>query len=415
MSEILVLGAGMVGVSTALALQEKGHAVTLADRREPGRETSFGNAGIIQVEAAEPYAMPRAMGELLRYALGRSNDLVWSPSGVAGMAPALWRYWLASAPSRRAGLGAVYAQMTARSTADHAPLIAASGSENLIARDGLALVFRHAAGFEAEAANAARLAETYGIESRVLDGAEWLREEPALKAAPAGAVHYTKSWSVADPGALTAAYADLFVRRGGRFVQVDADSLSATPSGWRVRGPEGPISAARAVLCLGPWTGALLRRFGLRVPMVLKRGYHAHYDAPQRPRRPYLDADNGVVLTPMRDGLRMATGAALVPQGAPADPRQLRRAERQVADLIELGPRVEAPQWFGTRPCLPGMLPMVGAVPGQTGLWVNFGHGPQGLTLGPTTAGLLAQAMAGETSPLHDALAPATQLKRTIR
>ena len=413
MSEILVLGAGMVGVSTALALQEQGHAVTLADRTTPGRETSFGNAGVIQVEVAEPYAMPRAPGELLRYALGRTNDLVWSPSGIASMAPALWRYWRASAPSRRAAIGAVYSQLTKRSTRDHAPLIAASGTENLITRDGLALVFRKQAEFEAEAANAARLSTSYGIVSRVFSGDEWLREEPALKVAPAGVVHYSESWSVSDPGALTAAYADLFERNGGRIVQADANTLSAMPNGWRIDGPDGPITAAQAVLCLGPWTGVALRRFGLRVPMVLKRGYHAHYNAPLRPRRPFLDADNGVVFSPMRDGLRMATGAALVPQDAPADPRQLRRAERQVQDLIDLGPRVEAPQWFGTRPCLPGMLPMVGAVPGQTGLWVNFGHGHQGLTLGPTTAALLAEAMAGATTPLHDALAPAAQLSRT--
>ncbi|WP_334191621.1 NAD(P)/FAD-dependent oxidoreductase [Pararhodobacter sp.] len=410
MSEILVLGAGMVGVSTALALQAQGHAVTLADRTAPGRETSFGNAGVIQVEAAEPYAMPRAPGQLLRYGLGLSNDLVWSPAGLTRMAPALWRYWRASAPARHAKAAALYAQLTGRATADHAPLIAASGSENLISREGLALVFRRQAAFEAEAATAERLAQRYGVSSRAYAGTEWLREEPALTSAPAGVVHYTGSWSAADPGALTRAYADLFERRGGRVVLADAGTLAATGSGWRLTGPDGPIEAAQTVLCLGPWTGAALRRFGLRVPMVLKRGYHAHYDAPLRPRRPFLDADNGVVISAMRQGLRMTTGAALVAQDAPGNPRQLSRAERQIGDLIELGRRAEAPPWFGTRPCLPGMLPMVGRVPGQTGLWVNFGHGHQGFTLGPTTAALLTEVMTGATTPLHDALAPAAQL-----
>ena len=410
MSEILVLGAGMVGVATALALQAQGHAVTLADRTAPGRETSFGNAGVIQVEAAEPYAMPRAPGQLLRYGLGLSNDLVWSPAGLTSMAPALWRYWRASAPARHAKTAALYAQLTSRATVDHAPLIQASGSENLISREGLALVFRNSAAFEAEAANATRLADTYGVTSRVLGGEDWRREEPALRSTPAGVVHYTGSWSASDPGALTRAYADLFQRRGGRVVLADAGTLAANGSGWRLTGPDGPIEVAQTVLCLGPWTGAALRRFGLRVPMVLKRGYHAHYDAPLRPRRPFLDTGNGVVFSAMRDGLRMTTGAALVAQDSPANPRQLTRAERQVGDLIELGPRTGTPPWFGTRPCLPGMLPMVGPVPGQNGLWVNFGHGHQGFTLGPTTAALLTEVMTGATTPLHDALAPATQL-----
>lgn len=413
MSDVLVLGAGMVGVSTALALQARGHAVVLADRRAPGLETSFGNAGVIQAEAAEPYPMPRGPLELLRHAFGRSNDVVWSLAGLAAMAPALWQYWRASAPGRHAQAGAVYARLTVRATEDHAPLIAASGSENLVSRQGLALLFRDPKLFEQERRYAAHLAERYGVRSRAFTGAEWCREEPALRAEPEGAIHFTDSWSVSDPGALTAAYAALFRQRGGEIVTADAETLRATATGWHLSGAEGSITAKAAVLCLGPWTGEALRRFGLRVPMILKRGYHAHFDAPHQVRYPFLDTDNGVVLSSMRSGLRMTTGAALVAHDAPENPVQLARGARAVGDLITLGPRIKGADWFGTRPCLPGMLPMVGAVPGQTGLWVNFGHGHQGFTLGPTTAHLLAEAMDGAAGPIHRALAPATLLGKS--
>ncbi|MGR3804441.1 NAD(P)/FAD-dependent oxidoreductase [Marinibacterium profundimaris] len=410
MAEILVIGAGMVGVSTALALQDRGHAVTLADRRAPGQETSFGNAGVIQVEAAEPYPMPRAPSELLRHALGRTNDVTWSLSGLASMAPALWRYWRASSSAHHAQAAATYARLTSRATEDHAPLIAASGAENLVARQGLALVFRNPEKFEKECGYAAHLADRYGVRYRAVSGADWRREEPALRSDPVGAIHFTDSWSVSDPGALTTAYAALFEKRGGRIVIADAATLARTETGWRLTGPEGAITGETAVLCLGPWTGVALLRFGLRVPMVLKRGYHAHYDAPQQLRRPFLDTDNGVVLSSMRAGLRMTSGAALVAPGAPADPRQLARGERAVGDLVALGPRIDGSDWFGTRPCLPGMLPMVGAVPGKPGLWVNFGHGHQGFTLGPTTATLLAESIDGASTTLHKALSPATRL-----
>lgn len=408
MAEILVLGAGMVGVSTALALQARGHAVTLADRDEPGRETSFGNAGVIQAEAAEPYAFPRDAGSLFRHALGLGNDVVWNLAGLLAMGPALWRYFRASAPARHAAASAVYVQMVTRATADHAPLIAASGSESLITRDGLAIVFRRMRAFEVEAASAARLADRYGIAFRALAGSDWQREEPALRKAPAGAVHYPDSWSVSDPGGLVTAYAGLFSRRGGRIIRADARSLSPARTGWRL-GTD--VTAEAVVLCLGPWSGMFLRRFGIKVPMVLKRGYHRHYDAPRRPGRPFLDADNGVVLASMAKGLRMTTSAALVPLDAPADPRQLDYAAARITDLIEPGPEIGEPPWFGTRPCLPGMLPMVGPVPGTRGLWVNFGHGHQGFTLGPTTARILAEAMAGEDSELCHALAPRTILR----
>ncbi|QPM92517.1 NAD(P)/FAD-dependent oxidoreductase [Pseudooceanicola algae] len=410
MTEILVLGAGMVGVSTALALQARGHAVTLVDRRPPGQETSHGNAGIIQVEAAEPYAMPRDLVTLLRYGLGRSNDLTYSLAGVGAMAPALWRYFRASAPARHKVASASYSLLTRRANRDHQPLIAASGSENLITRDGLAVLLRDRATLDAAAAEAEHLRAEYAVGSRIVDGAAWRAEEPALRLTPAGVVHYTDCWSVSDPGGLTAAYGALFERLGGRFLLADSDGLERRDGGWRLDTPEGAVDAEQAVICLGPWSGVFLRRFGLRVPMILKRGYHAHYDAPLRPRRPFVDAAHGVVLSNMRKGLRMTSGAAIVAQDAVAAPRQLTRAEAAVDPLIELGPRVEEPQWFGSRPCLPGMLPMVGALPGQPGLWANFGHGHQGFTLGPTTAALLAEAMAGEGGALHDVLSPATQL-----
>jgi len=96
--EIIVLGAGMVGVGTALALQQRGHAVTLIDRTQPGRETSYGNAGIIQREAVRPYAFPRDVATLARIVSGRSNDAHYHMGALSRMAPQLFRYWVSSAP-----------------------------------------------------------------------------------------------------------------------------------------------------------------------------------------------------------------------------------------------------------------------------------------------------------------------------
>ena len=92
MSEILVLGAGMVGVTTALALQERGHDVMIVDRNAPGRETSYGNAGLIQTEAVEPYAMPLAPGALIQIAMGRGYDVKWNIPGLLSQAGAVWAY-----------------------------------------------------------------------------------------------------------------------------------------------------------------------------------------------------------------------------------------------------------------------------------------------------------------------------------
>ncbi|PYE85606.1 NAD(P)/FAD-dependent oxidoreductase [Pseudoroseicyclus aestuarii] len=405
MTDCIVLGAGMVGVSTALALQARGWSVALVDRRAPGQETSHGNAGIIQTEAAEPYAMPLALRSLARIALGRDNDVAYSLRGLLGMAPALARYARASRASGRAARGAVYSALTARAAQDHAPLIEAAGAEALIAQQGYLEVYRYPKAFAAGQAEAERLGAAYGVPSRPLDGAALAAREPALRIPMAGALHWTGPWTCSDPGGLVAAYARLFEARGGQLLTGDAASLTRAGSGWQVTTPEGRIEAPRGVVALGPWSPLLLRGFGLRVPMILKRGYHGHFAAPVMPRLPLVMADHGLVLSPMRAGLRLATGAALVGHAEASAPLQLHRGAKAVADAIDLGPRVQEAQWHGTRPCLPDMLPVLGEAPGQPGLWLHFGHGHQGFTLGPTTAALLAEAMAGGKG-VPEALSP---------
>lgn len=409
MAEIIVLGAGMVGVSSALALQAKGHDVTIVDRKAPGRETSFGNAGIIQVEAAEPYPLPRDIAAQVKIGLGRTNDVFWRPRGLMQMAPALLSYFRNSAPEHHARIARVYAGLTSRASRDHAPLIEAANAQNMISREGLSCLYRDARAFEAAAKDAERIRSTYGVTSRALSGAEYRAEEPALTKTPAGVIHWDQSWSCSDPGALTQAYAQLFERRGGRLLSGDASTLSSSSRGWSVRTTDGSIAAEQAVIALGPWSPELLKTFGYRIPMVYNRGYHGHFAMPVALRRPFLDAANGVVAASMRQGLRITTGAALVTHDAPADIRQLEHGRRSLGDLLDLGTRVEEEQWFGTRPCLPDMLPMVGAAPKHKGLWFNFGHGHQGFTLGPTTASLLAEAMDGNAAAVRS-LQPAERL-----
>lgn len=395
MTEVIVLGAGMVGTATALALQERGWSVTLIDRREPGRETSYGNAGIIQTEAAEPYALPRDLGTLVRIGIGRGNDVRWSLGAMPAHLLPLLSYFRHSAPARLRAAASVYHLLTRRAADDHAPLIRAANADPLIRRDGFHQAYRDPRQLDLAVAEARRLAHDYDVPSDVLDGAALSRAEPVLMQSLAGAIHWTGPWSCADPGGLVAAYAALFVARGGRIAQGDARTVSRSGSGWQLRTETGKIEAGQVVLALGPWSGELAARFGCKVPMVMKRGYHRHHRMDRTLSRPLMDVTNSAVLSPMRAGLRIATGAELTRFDAPATPRQLGVAARGAAELLPLGAPVEAEPWFGHRPCSPDMLPLVGPVPGAAGLWLHFGHGHQGFTLGPTTAGLLAEQMDG--------------------
>ncbi len=412
MTEIAVLGAGMVGICTALELQSRGHDVTVVDRATPGSETSFGNAGIIQAEAAEPYHLPRDIVTLLRIALGQTNDVTWSLSGLISMYPALQQYFRYSSAKSHAEISRHYAKLTTRSTVCHEPLIHAAGAEYLIAKTGLSCVYRNRRQLDRDASDLERLKNQYGVESRVLDGEEYRGEEPALTNAIAGAIHWSQSWSCTNPGLLTQKYVDLFIQRGGHVLEQSIEWLQQRGTAWIVEGVGGMrLETEGVVVSLGPWSPQILSSLEYRIPMIYKRGYHAQFSGTAQLNRPFLDVDNGVVALSVEQGLRVTSGVALVGLDAKANHRQLNRGVSGLSEIINLGSRTDEPVWFGTRPCLPDMLPLVGAAPHHHNLWFNFGHGHQGFTMGPSTAICVADAIDGNNMGLLSALSPVNRVK----
>lgn len=397
--DIIVLGAGMVGVSAAYHLVRRGHRVCLIDRREPGRETSFGNAGIIQREAVEPYAFPHDLKTLFRILPNRSIDIRYRPPGVAAAADALWKYWLNSFPERYERIVPEYASLIALSTQAHAPMIEEAGAKGLVAREGWLELYRSAKALDKRVARAQRVHARHGVEFAVLDQPELLRREPHLSRVITGAIHWQNAWTVASPGDLVKTYADLVGARGGTLMQADITALEPTKGGWRVGTSEGPLEASDVVVALGPWTGDWIEPLGYRLPLFAKRGYHMHYARNEaRPLNHWvMDAEVGYLVEPMKRGVRLTTGAELERRDSPARSGQLDAAEKVAREIYPpLGRRLDETPWKGARPCMSDMKPVIGAAPRHDGLWFDFGHGHQGFTLGPATGCLLAQLMEGE-------------------
>jgi D-amino-acid dehydrogenase len=402
MKQAIVLGAGMAGIGAALHLLRRGVAVTVVDQSAPGRETSYGNAGLIQSEAVEPHALPRDLGALARIALGISNDVHYRLADLPGQVGVLLKYWWHSSPGRHREISRAYASIIARATEEHAPLIEEAGAEALVSRSGWRAFYRSPREFERAISDAMRLQKDYGVRSRALNGRELMEAEPSVLTPGAGAIHWQDAWAVNDPGALVTAYAELFTRLGGTLVRGDAGSLAPTGAGWTVATDHGPVEAEAVVVALGPWSPSLIRRFGYRLGMVRKRGYHMHYHSDQPLNAPLMDAANGYVIVPTPKGLRITTGAELTRAASLDAPVQLVRAARAAGEIVPLGRPVENAPWSGTRPCMPDMLPVIGEAPRHKGLWFHFGHGHQGFTLGPATGRMLAELMTGE-APLVDA------------
>ncbi|OQP85862.1 amino acid dehydrogenase [Rhizobium rhizosphaerae] len=400
--DCLVLGGGIVGVSAALHLQARGRAVALIDRTQPGTGTSYGNAGLIERSSVVPYAFPRKLSALFAYGLNRRSDVRYDPKFLARIAPFLLRYWRASAPAPLEASAAALLPLIEASITEHQALSAQAGAEALMRPGGWISVYKSEKGFAAAAREGEGFRTSHGLTVDILDRAAFLALEPAFVSGAeriAGAVHWRDPLTVDDPLALTTAYATLFRDRGGRIIKGQAESLRPDGAGLRVETEEGPVTAREVVIALGPQSAALVSRFGLSVPMAVKRGYHRHYAQAEGalPGRPVVDEDAGYVLAPMRQGLRLTTGIEFAAADSPANPAQLQACEVAARGLLPLGAPVEAAPWMGLRPCLPDMKPLIGPVPGQPGLWCDFGHAHHGLTLGPASGRLLAELITGET------------------
>ena len=398
-ADVLVLGAGMVGVSAALHLQKLGRDVILVDRHErAGEETSYGNAGIIECASVFPYMFPRNIGQIFKYALNRSPQAYYRFSELPDFLPWLLRYYLASSPARAMHSAMAELPLIRRSLIEHEALITEAGVPELLRRTGWLKLFRSEASLATAVRDAERVKQ-YDVPSEVLDSKAIAAREPNLTGDFAGAVYSPTPGFIADPGALAKAYAALFVHKGGRFVVGDARTLSQESGRWRIDG----ASAREVVVALGPWSDLVFRPLGYSIPLGVKRGYHFHLKASGNAvlNHPVLDSDLGFLLAPMNRGIRLTTGVEFARRDAPPRPIQIERALPLARTLFPLGEPVDAQPWMGARPCLPDMLPVIGQAPRHHGLWFDFGHQHHGLTLGPVTGRLLAEMMT-DTTPFTD-------------
>ena len=402
-ADVLVLGAGIVGVPTALHLIKRGRSVMLIDRRGAGEETSYGNTGIIQREGVVPYPFPRDVGLIVRYAFNLLPEANLHWSALPKIAPWLFLYWRASTPERKAATARGARPLIERCIVEHEALLADAGGLALLRRTGYLRLYRSAKALDAAIVKETGDREAYGVNFQAVDDRKVAELEPHLQGPIAGGILMPDPVSVADPEAVTKAYARLLQERGGRFVTGDARSLQQLRGGWQVRTEEGPMSAAAVVVALGAWSTDLLQPLGYRIPLGIKRGYHMHFKPQGNAtlNRPILDAQYGYALAPMSKGMRLTTGAEFALRDAPPTPVQLDRVEPRAREIFPLAERVDREPWLGRRPCLPDMLPMIGRAPRHEGLWLNFGHHHLGFTMGPVTGRLLVEMMTGE-APFTD-------------
>lgn len=392
----------MVGVSCALALQKRGLAVTLVDRREPGSETSYGNAGVVSRSSIVPLNNPDLFGKLPSYLGNRHPALNLDWRRITGNPAWLLRFLWEGRQSQAAQRIAALDSLTIDTVARHKALMAEAGISHRLRETGTLKLWRSVAGHAAAEAEHRLLAE-HAIGSRVLDRQGISGLEPSLRPIFPAGLFISANASVDSPGAVTAAYASLFAARGGTILRAEIAGLSKAGSGrpWQAQTGKGRILEAEiAIVALGPWSRDLLAPLGIDPPLDVERGYHRHLKAQAGASlsRPLYDVDGAYFLAPMEQGYRVTSGVDLSLRDAPDKLRQIDAVTHSASEAFPFD-GVIGETWRGARPTLPDSLPMIGEAPRNPGLWLAFGNQHIGFSTGPVTGEILAALVAGEKPP----------------
>ena len=275
-TDAIVLGAGIVGTSIALHLAKRGRAVALIDRAGVGEQTSYGNAGVIEGNTVFPPVFPSDPGALVRIALKRASEANYHFSFLPQVLPWLLAFRAASRPQRLIDNARLIRPLFARAVAEHEALMAESGAGHYLRKTGWLKVYRSERAFAALKPEF-ELAAKLDLPLQALETAGAQALEPSLKPVFAHAVYWPQAASVSNPLAVTRAYAARFSALGGVTLTGDARSLHRSGQRWRVETNEGGIDAPEVVVALGPWADDLLGSLGLKLPLMVKRGYHRHF------------------------------------------------------------------------------------------------------------------------------------------
>ena len=394
---IVVVGAGIVGVSCALWLQRSGHEVTLVDRAGPASGTSHGNAGVLAAGAVIPVTTPGLLARAPRMLFSKDAPLFLKWGYLPKLLPFLRRYMSYANDAHVDRYGAAMSMLLHDTVAQHRALADGTDAARFISDEDYCFGYASRADFEADA---------YGWEKRrkagyafeVVEGTEYRAADPSYGPAFEVVVRCKNHGRISDPGGYVTALAGHFADQGGVLdIRAVEDITLENGEIAALQTSKGEMRADKFVFAMGPWSKKIAHKLGVKVPFESERGYHIEFMNPSvMPKNPMMVASGKFVLTPMEGRLRAAGviefgGLENGPSRGPFD--LLKRQVKQVLPDLEYD---EAVEWMGHRPAPADSLPLIGANDVNGKSYNAFGHQHVGLTGGPKTGRIIADIINGK-------------------
>lgn len=399
MAEVIVIGAGVVGLSSALALQARGLSVTVLDREGPAAGASAGNAGAFAFTDILPLASPGIMKKAPKWLLDPLGPLSVPPAYALRIAPWMWRFWRACSVANVAASTAAQTALMDLSKTELEPFLAATGTAPMLRKEGNLQVYESQAEFNASLPGWRARAD-HGIDFRHMTPDEMAQIQPGLSPRFTHGT-FTPGWySIADPRDYVLALADRFRADGGTITIAEATGLTDTG----VVTADGALTG-RVVLAAGAHSHRLARTLGVRIPLETERGYNTTLPGDAFDLRTQVTfGGHGFVVSKLSSGIRVGGAVEL---GGLDLPPNFKRSQAMLDKAAAFLPGLRTTggtQWMGFRPSLPDSLPALGPLPGHPNVTCAFGHGHLGLTQSAGTARIVADLVAGATPAID--LAP---------
>lgn len=397
-AEVKVIGAGIVGIATALYLQREGHHVRVIDPQAPGEGTSFGNAGSIAPSSIVPAALPGTLGQVPKWLLDPLGPLTISWRQLPLMLPWFLHFRRACDPARAQRAAANLRALNEPAVDAYADLLTTAGAPELLRRVGMLHVYKTEAGFNASAF-ARKLRTDNGCAIELVDAARIRGFSPAISPDYHWGFYLPDNAHVRNPLRVTRVLAEHFIRNGGMLERASVRSINCNSHGSITLDTDAGTQTAECVVIAAGFASAkLAARLGTRIPLAPERGYHIEIPgaAPEQ-QCPVTDGGSRFVATPMEGGLRIAGTSEFQAAGAPPNWDRTEALATLAAKMFP-GLRVDNyTRWMGVRPSTPDSAPVIGCSPRHKRVLFAFGHGHWGLMAAPATGQLIADLVAERT------------------
>ncbi len=390
--DIVIIGGGVIGMTTAHRLARAGRDVALIEPDEPGMGASYGNAGTIADYATVPLGTPNVLRNLPKLMLDRQSPLSIHYTTVPGLLPWLVQFAYQCLPGPSQANAKALGHLLNNASGLWHETAEELGASHLLHQRGCLYLYESRKAFKA-AVGDEKMRRDNGVALEVINACEVLKLEPALQAFEGGAHYFPEATSIDDPGALMKILSARLQNLGVNMISGRANRIDDSGQKIRILCDSCSIEAQKAVIAAGAYSRPLARSVGENIALDTERGYHIEFDMQTTPvSRPVCSARRGFYASPMAGRLRIAGTVEFGGLQKPASQSRLNQLERGARELF---PTLGKPSrsWLGFRPSVPSSVPVIRRARRNGNVILAFGHGHLGITLAPMTAAMVHELL----------------------